>query len=528
MSLWEALTDIQKKVTEGVEQFQEVFDPNAVVSPAPRARHVSSAAFSVDNDDATTKRLGEDVVSRKPDPSQYSRDGAVSAVQRPQANPGGPSRTLATATRDELVSLVQRQTAKIQQLQVRLDENSQENQVLRQERDSLKNMLRASDAELIEVKKARAGVQSAIVSSSSKSLQGDAFLAVVAAERVANVTSLSEGDGAIDSQLQIQRESFLQQIQKLQQDHDIVLHAAHQRISLLEQELENVHVLAKAAESRSSVFVEDQSTLTSLKDQLAESQSYAASLDGVVSELRTKVTALEASLATNASIAAANFGPSNDNVPVKSDISSTSESSSLTVQNQESESLSANHPLESGHSNSSFTVQPFQNELLNARALAESATAEAATYRAQLSLAEIRISELVAKLEELDAVKRLHEGASLALVHHSHNHQNEHAKSEDADVAAIRSEMEDLISALDHLSAAVTSVNFPNQPALPTHSLPCHLSKVAFTSFKQLADAVDAAVSQLVRYPPISPIISLLFFSCRLTLISILDRLSKP
>ena len=513
MSLWDALTDIQKKVTEGVEQFQEVFDPNAAVSPAPRARHVSSAAFSVDNDDAAAKRPGEDVVSRRPDPSQYSRDGQGSAVQRPQGNSGGPSRTLATATRDELVALVQRQAAKIQQLQVRLDESNQENQVLRQERDSLKNMLRASDAELTEVKKARAGVQSAVLPSSSKSLQGDASLASIGAESVASVSNLSERDVAKDSQLQMQRESFLQQIQKLQQDHDIVLHAAHQRISFLEQELDNVHVLAKASECRSSVSREDEAALTSLKHQLVESQSYAASLDGVVLELRTKVTALEASLATYASTTAANFGPSNYDASVlEAGISSTSEMSSLTLQNQENASLPANHAFESEHLNSSSPGQPFQDELLNARALAESATAEAATSRAQLSLAETRISELVSQLEELHAAKQIQEGASLVLAHHSGSHQNEHAKSEDTDVVAIRSEMEDLISALDHLSAAVTSVNFPNQPALPTHSLPCHLSKVAFTSFKQLADAVDAVVSQLVRYTPISLIGRLILF----------------
>lgn len=164
------------------------------------------------------------------------------------------------------------------------------------------------------------------------------------------------------------------------------------------------------------------------------------------------------------------------------------------------------------HLNSSSPGQPFQDELLNARALAESATAEAATSRAQSSLAESRISELVSKLEELHAAKKIQEGASLALAHHSDSHQIERAKSEDADVAAIRSEMEDLIYALDHLSAAVTYVNFPKQPALPTHSLPCHLSKVAFTPFKQLADDVDAVVSQLVRHPPISPIGRLIIF----------------
>ncbi len=119
MSLWDALTDIQKKVSEGVEQFQEVFDPNAVVPPPPRPRHVSSSAFSVDNDDTTSKRPAEDATSRRPDTSQSSKELAASPVPRTQANSGAPSRTLATANREELVALVQRQAAKIQQIQAR-------------------------------------------------------------------------------------------------------------------------------------------------------------------------------------------------------------------------------------------------------------------------------------------------------------------------------------------------------------------------------------------------------------------------
>ena len=537
MSLWDALTDIQKKVTEGVEQFQEVFDPNAVASPPPRARPVSSAAFSVDNEDTTSKRPGEDAAYRRPDTSQLSRDVAGAAIPRQQT---GPTRTLANASRYELVALVQRQAAKIQQLQARFDESHQENQVLRQERDTLKNMLRASDAELTEVKKSRATVQSAISASSSRSTQDDASLvrslhsqishleslhseksssnlaaeaAVPSAAEVSdtNTALLLEKDAAKSAclQLQLQLESMVQQSQKLQQDHVIALQSAHQRISLLESE--NALVLTQVAASRSLASDADQhsakaqETLNSFKSQLVESQAHAASSDAVVSELRTTIRALEASLATYASSAQSKCDAASENVPAQTaEISTRSETSLPTeLQSQSTTALAANLPTERQHLNFIADESSSQDELLRARAFAESAAAEAVVFRAQLTVAESRISELTAKLDELQSnvAKQVQEGTSLAVAHHAHNHQNESSSAVSADNAALRSEMEDLITAMDHLSAAVASVNFPNQPALPTHSLPCHLSKIAFSSFKQLADAVDAVVSQLVRFP---------------------------
>jgi DNA repair exonuclease SbcCD ATPase subunit len=516
MSLWDALTDIQKKVTEGVEQFQEVFDPNAVASPPPRPRHVSSSAFSVDNDDSASKKPCEDAVSRRPDASQSSRDLAGSSAARPQANSGGPSRTLASASRDELVALVQRQAAKIQQLQSRSDESHQENQVLRQERDTLKNMLRASDAELTEAKKFRAAVRSdadndASIADSLKSqishlqslLSEKSHSVVVVQPTDSSITAESHDAKDDYSQQKQKLESLLQESQKLQQDNEIVLHAAQQRISFLESE--NASNLARAAESRSFVLAEAEATSNALRAQLVESQAEVASLGGIVLELRTKVCALEASLDVHASNTATNVRILSCSVAVQTvDISLTCESSLLTeVQNQIHVSVAAMVPSEHEYLDASASGQPSHGDLFKAQALSESATAEAVTYRAQLSLAESRISELVAKLDELQShvARQAAEGQPVALDQQVHNFKSESASSDATDVAEIRSEMEDLISALDHLSAAVASVNFPNQPALPTHSLPCHLSKAAFSSFKQLADAVDTVVSQLVSYP---------------------------
>jgi hypothetical protein len=516
MSLWDALTDIQKKVTEGVEQFQEVFDPNAVASPPPRPRHVSSSAFSVDNDDAASKKPFEDAVSRRPDASQSSRDLAGSSAARPQANSGGPSRTLASASRDELVALVQRQAAKLQQLQSRSDESHQENQVLRQERDTLKNMLRASDTELTEAKKFRAAVQSDPKNDASmvdslksqishlQSLLSEKSSSVVTVEPTNSSVAAESHDAKDDySQQQQKLESLLQESQKLQQENEIALHAAQQRITILESE--NASCMTRAAESHSFVLAEAEATSNALKAQLVESQAEVASLGCAVSELRTKLCALEASRDAHASNTAASVRIFSGSVATQTvDISSTCESSLLTeVQNQFHVSLAAILPSELEHLKASASDQPSHEDLFKAQALSESATAETGSSRAQLSLAESRISELVAKLDELEShvAKQAAQEQALALAHQVHNLKNVSASSDATDVAEIRSEMEDLISAMDHLSAAVASVNFPNQPALPTHSLPCHLSKAAFTSFKQLADAVDAVVSQLVRYP---------------------------
>ena len=93
-----------------MEQFQEAFDPNAAATPPPRSRLVSSAAFSVDNDDTAAKKPVEDVAPRRPDASQFS-----SAPPKQPTNSIASSRTLATASRDELVALFQRQAAKINQ-----------------------------------------------------------------------------------------------------------------------------------------------------------------------------------------------------------------------------------------------------------------------------------------------------------------------------------------------------------------------------------------------------------------------------
>ena len=541
MSLWDALTDIQKKVTEGVEQFQEVFDPN-LVAPPPRARPVSSTAFSVDNDDTTSKRPGEDANFRKPDVSQSFRDSPGSSVPRPQANTGGPSRTLATASRDELVAVVQRQTAKIQQLQVRLDESQQENLVLRQERDTLKNMLRASDSELTEVKKSRAAARSAPKDDDSlvDSLKSQiSHLQSLISERSSSMivvqpveTSVSaENHVAKEHHLQQQQqqlESLIQENQKLQEDNAIAMHAAQQRISFLESE--NVNVLAQAAESRSFALSEAEAASNAIKAQLVESQVEAATLNSVVSELRTKVCALEASLASHVSKTATDSRVCIDSVPSRAaDISSSTSESNLVTELpvQSGVSLSANGATEREHFNEPASNQPSQDDFLKVRALAESATAEAVASRAQLSVAESRICELVAQLDELQtkASTQVHEGESSAPAQQVLSMQRD-----SAEIADIRSEMDDLISAMDHLSAAVASVNFPNQPALPTHSLPCHLSKAAFTSFKQLADAVDAVVSQLVRHPLCHFIVKkcFSFLPCRQTLISIPGRLLKP
>jgi chromosome segregation ATPase len=541
MSLWDALTDIQKKVTEGVEQFQEVFDPN-LVAPPPRARPVSSTAFSVDNDDTTSKRPGEDANFRKPDVSQSFRDSPGSSVPRPQANTGGPSRTLATASRDELVAVVQRQTAKIQQLQVRLDESHQENLVLRQERDTLKNMLRASDSELTEVKKSRAAARSAPKDDDSlvDSLKSQiSHLQSLISERNSSMivvqpveTSVSaENHVAKEHHLQQQQqqlESLIQENQKLQEDNAIAMHAAQQRISFLESE--NVNVLAQAAESRSFALSEAEAASNAIKAQLVESQLEAATLNSVVSELRTKVCALEASIASHVSKTATDSRVCIDSVPSQAaDISSSTSESNLVTELpvQSGVSLSANGATEREHFNEPASNQPSQDDFLKVRALAESATAEAVASRAQLSVAESRICELVAQLDELQtkASTQVHEGESSAPAQQVLSLQRD-----SAEIADIRSEMDDLISAMDHLSAAVASVNFPNQPALPTHSLPCHLSKAAFTSFKQLADAVDAVVSQLVRHPLCHFIVKkcFSFLPCRQTLISIPGRLLKP
>lgn len=504
MSLWDALTDIQKKVTEGVEQFQEVFDPN-LVAPPPRARSVSSTAFSVDNDDTTSKKPGEDATSRRPDVSQSFRDSPGSSVPRPQANTGGPSRTLATASRDELVAVVQRQTAKIQQLQVRLDESQQENLVLRQERDTLKNMLRASDSELTEVKKSRAAARSAPKNDDSlvDSLKSQiSHLQSLLSERSPSTTGSAENHVAKEHQSQQQQqqlESLIRENQKLQEDNATAMHAAQLRISFLESE--NANVLAQAAESRSFALSEAEAASNSSKAQLVESQAEVAKLNSALLELQTKVCALEASLASHASNVATDSRVCVDSVPsLATDVSSSTSESNLVTELpvQSGVSLSANDPSEREYFNKSASNQPSQDDFLKARALAESATAEAVASRAQLSVAESRISELVAKLDELQTKTstQVHEGESSAPVEQVHSLQRD-----SAEIADIRSEMEDLISAMDHLSAAVASVNFPNQPALPTHSLPCHLSKAAFTSFKQLADAVDAVVSQLVRHP---------------------------
>jgi hypothetical protein len=231
---------------------------------------------------------------------------------------------------------------------------------------------------------------------------------------------------------------------------------------------------------------------------LAESQTHAALLDDAVCELRAKVCALEASLATYASIASTNVRVSSDSISVQtSDLSLISESSSVAEsQTQKNASFLSEPPTAIEHLDACAPSQPSQEDFLKARALAESSAAETVVARAQLSAAEIRISELSAKVDELhsDVAKLVHQGA---------DHLHDTAGSDVAEISAIRSEMDDLIAAMVHSSAAVASVNFPNQPALPTHSLPCHLSKVAFTSFKQLADAVDAVVSQLVRFPPL-------------------------
>jgi len=535
MSLWDALTDIQKKVTEGVEQFQEVFDPNAVASPPPRPRPVSSAAFSVDNEDTAAKKPGDDAASRRHDAPHLSRDAAA-AASRHQTNSGGPSRTLATASRDELVALVQRQAAKIQQLQARFDESHQENQVLRQERDTLKNMLRASDAELTEVKKSRAAIPSAAGAGYSRSVQDDASLVDLryqvshlekllaeksssnlaaemaapsgAADSDANTALLLERDAAKSacSQLQVQLESMRLQSQKLQQDHAIAVQSAHQRISLLESE--NALVLTEAAACRSRASDADRQTAEAKKNssllnaELAQAQAQAASSGAAASQLRTTIRALEMSLATYSSIAQSKCNAATESVAVQAADISTEMSMHTELQFQSSASLAAHQPSEPQHSNASAQQETLHHELLRAQAVAESASAEVVASRAQLSVAESRISELTAKLDELqcDVAKQVQEGTSLAVAHHARDYENESSSAAAADIAAVRSEMEDLITAMDHLSAAVASVNFPNQPALPTHSLPCHLSKIAFTSFKQLADAVDAVVSQLVRF----------------------------
>ncbi len=512
MSLWDALTDIQKKVTEGVEQFQEVFDPNAAATLPPRARPVPSAAFSVDNDDTAAKRPGEDVPPRRHDAPQFS-----SVIPKPQTSSGGPSRTLASASRDELVALVQRQAAKIQQLQARSDESHQENQVLRQERDSLKNMLRSSDAELTEFKKTRAAAQHVVLPSQSKSVHEDASLvdslrsqishlqmllsdknsskildeAAVSCVAAKQDTSTFEIDFTKDdhSKQQQQLESSLLQNQSLQHMHAIALHAAHQRISALESE--NAQILSQAAASNVCFSTKAEASANDLRSQLAQSNAKAASLDDIVSELRTKVCVLEASLATYASLAVTSPQFSSESVSVQtSDISQPS-----------TESPS---PIKLLDACTGTHVQLSQEEVLKISALAENSVAEAATCRSQLLAAESRISELTAIIDELQssAVKHVQQSASIHVDHHT-NHQNENYGTDLGQSSAIRSEMDDLISAIDHLSAAVASVSFPNQPALPTHSLPCHLSKAAFTSFKQLADAVDAVVSQLVRHPPL-------------------------
>jgi hypothetical protein len=520
MSLWDALTDIQKKVTEGVEQFQEVFDPNAVASPPSRARPVPSAAFSVDNDDTATKKPGEDVPARRPDASQFA-----SVVPKPQTNSGGPSRTLASASRDELVALVQRQAAKIQQLQARSDESHQENQVLRQERDSLKNMLRASDAELTEAKKARAAAQ--VVIPSSQSVLEDASLVESLRSQIVNLqfllseknaskivdegfvssvaakenTSAVQRHSAEDdcSKLQQQLESLLQQNQNLEQLHASALHAAHQQISLLQSEN------GQAAASNSYASAQAEAVSNELKDELAKSQAHAASLCDVVSELRAKVCALEASFAIQ--VSSTNLRVSSDSVSVQTSdiISSPSESFSLTeMHSQKNVSSSRESPSHTEHLSACAPVQLSQEESLKVSALAESSASDAITYRSQLLVAESRISELIARVDELQssAVKQEQQVTSIHSAQLG-NLQTEYVSTNVEEISAIRSEMDDLITAMDHLSAAVASVNFPNQPALPSHSLPCHLSKVAFTSFKQLADAVDAVVSQLVRYPPL-------------------------
>ncbi len=518
MSLWDALTDIQKKVSEGVEQFQEVFDPNAVAPPPPRPRHVSSSAFSVDNDDTTSKRPAEDATSRRPDTSQSSKELAASPVPRTQANSGAPSRTLATANREELVALVQRQAAKIQQIQARSDESHQENAVLRQERDSLKNMLRASDAELTEAKKFRAAVRSHASDDASlvDSLKAQVSHLQCLLERSppanavepANSTVVAQRQDAKhdDSQQLRKLESLLEENQQLQQANEAALHAAQQRISFLESE--NANILARTTECRSVALAEAEASSNLLRAQLIESQAEAASSNRVASDLRAKVSALEASLASHASNTAAKVAVSSDSVPELTHISSTSESTLLSeLQVKGNVSLAASRPPEPEHANTSSAGQPSQDDVFKARAVAESAAAEALASRAQLSVAESRISELVVKLDELQSTvaKQLHDGQPTAVSHQVHNLHSETAGSDAAEVAGIRAEMQDLMSAMDHLSAAVASVNFPNQPALPTHSLPCHLSKAAFASFKRLADAVDTVVSQLVRYSPPSP-----------------------
>jgi molecular chaperone GrpE (heat shock protein) len=494
MSLWDALTDIQKKVSEGVEQFQEVFDPNAAVPP-PRTRPVPSAAFSVDNDDSTCQRPAEHA-PRKTDVSS-SKD----VPPKPQTTSAGASRSLASASRDELAALVQRQAAKIHQLQGRLDDCHQENQVLRQERDTLKNMLRASDAELTEVKRS-------VVSASSTKSADDAASAVSLKSRAAQLQPLAAGklhcetpDNLSDVQLQL--ESALQQNQKLLQHHEAALHTALERVSRLEST--NCQLSAEISASRHELS-QAAAASSVLKSQLIDSQAHTAASEAVISELRTKVLALEASLATYSAIAASNVGIECGSVPAhNANLPSTSPSTLRSeLQSQTANIEPLPHELSSGSERVTLSTpgDASQVELLKARALAESATSDASAARAQLLEAESRISELVAKLNEcqLNSSKLEHDAVSAGDGPLAQRHQHE---STDADVAAMRSEVEDLISAIDHLSRAVASVNFPNQPALPTHSLPCHLSKAAFASFKQLADAVDAVVSQLVRCSPL-------------------------
>lgn len=244
------------------------------------------------------------------------------------------------------MALVERQAAEIQQLKARLDESHQENQVLRQERDTLKNMLRASDTELTEVKKARTASSVSLASHSksahedasvvdslrsqishlrlllsskkSSSISDEAHASSVAAEIDGSASaSDSAKDGYHEQQQQL--ESSLQQSQKLQQEHAAALHAALHRISLLESD--NAQVLSRAAAS-SSALAEAESLSKSLTTQSAKSQTHAALLDDAVSELRSKVCALQASLATYASIASTNVRVSSDSISVQtSDLS---------------------------------------------------------------------------------------------------------------------------------------------------------------------------------------------------------------
>jgi hypothetical protein len=172
-----------------------------------------------------------------------------------------------------------------------LDESYQENQVLRQERDTLNNMLRASDTELTEVKKARTASSVSLAGHSksahedasvvdslrsqishlrllpsekkSSSISDEAHVSSVAAEIDASASaSDSAKDGYHEQQQQL--ESSLQQSQKLQQEHAAALHAALHRISLLESD--NAQGLSRGAAS-SSALADAESLSKSLTTQ---------------------------------------------------------------------------------------------------------------------------------------------------------------------------------------------------------------------------------------------------------------------